>query len=297
MGHLEAQQGLPPGEYSPPFLEVDAESGPWLIRTQQASRIVRGGYPDYELDAEAGVMRFGDAGRFGLLAAVQILGTYSPEDHQWLWAWANPKLEQASAGLAAMRDEHEHVPELTNPTFKCTETKAWALAAAAAHLLGAQECYRIPGEIQTFVALTQITELGPEDPRGERPRQDPQRAEDALAQYAGPAAVNLGTLLVSSLQTQEPPLDAVLSALNTFSENLELMARSPVGQDTPAAQDAQRIAELMRKAVLCLSVPDPQALLEGARDVLSSLEFIARQFGAWPADEAAPPATAEEDAP
>ena len=146
MSYLEKQQGIESGEdYSPTFLELDAESGPWLVKVQQES--VTGRYPNWDLNAETGVITFGDDERTGVVASVQILGTYSADDNTWLWGWSSPEMGQQSAATAGVRDNNPDIPELTTPTFKCSETKAWSLSAAAAYAMQADTCYRLPGEI------------------------------------------------------------------------------------------------------------------------------------------------------
>jgi len=284
VGYLEQQQGLPPGKYSPPFLEIDKLSGPWLTKIQQESLIAKANLSEWDLNIEEGVIRFGDKERFKVMAAIQLLGTYSPDDGQWLWAWSNPETAKLGHASAVIRDKHEDVPELQEPTFKCTETKAWALAAAAAHQMEAQGCYRLPGEIQTFIALFDITELSPEDPRGELLGPDPEVAQQALAEYAGPMAMNIGGLLLDAVKGEALSIDEVISVIHTFSDNLEEITQSPAGKGTPAAAEASQLAKVMRQAVLCLSVPDQQALMEGAKEVLGSLQGVARRYGAWPGD-------------
>ncbi len=281
MSYLEKQQGIQSGDdYSATFLELDAESGPWLVKVQQESIITK--YPSWDLDAEEGVITFGDDERTGAVASVQILGTYSADDTTWLWGWSHPEMGQQAAATAKVRDDHEEVPELTTPTFKCTETKAWSLAAAAAYAMKADSCCRLPGEVELFVALFDVTELSADDPRSQHKKQDPEAAAQALAGFAGPAALNVGGLLLDSLRTDEVSVDEVIAALHAVCDNLKALSESPVGQGTPAAAEAAELSGVLRQGALALSVPPgTEAMEQGAREVLAVLQDVARRYGAW----------------
>ena len=284
MSYLEKQQGIQSAEdYSPTFLELDAESGPWLVKVQQESVI--GKFPDWDLNAEEGVITFGDDQRTGAVASVQILGTYSADDTTWLWGWSHPEMGQQSAAAARVRDDNPDVPELITPTFKCSETKAWALAAAAAHAMKADSCYRLPGDVYLFVALFDITELDSDDPRAAHKGPDPELAHKALAEFAGPAALNVGGLLLDALRTDEVPLDEVIAALHAVCDDLGQLSLSPVGQGTPAAVEAAQLSGLLRQGALALSVPPGSpALDQGARELLAVLKDVAQRYGAWTED-------------
>ena len=282
MSYLEKQQGIESGEdYSPTFLELDAESGPWLVKVQQES--VTGRYPNWDLNAETGVITFGDDERTGVVASVQILGTYSADDNTWLWGWSSPEMGQQSAATAGVRDNNPDIPELTTPTFKCSETKAWSLSAAAAYAMKAESCYRLPGEaVALFVALFDITELDEDDPRARHKGQDPDLAQQALVEFAGPAALNVGGLLLDALRTDEVPMDEVIAAVHAVCDNLAQLSNSPVGQGTEAAAEAAELAATLRQGALAISVPPGHpALEEGARQLLAVLQVVAKRYGAW----------------
>ncbi len=285
MSYLEKQKGIQPGDdYSPTFLELDAVSGPWLVKVQQESVVAK--YPSWDLNADEGVITFGDNERTGVVASIQILGTYSADDSTWLWGWSSPEIGQEAAKTAQVRDDHEEIPELTTPTYSCTKIKAWSVAAAAAHAMRAESCYCLPGEVDLFVALFDITELGDDDPRAAHKTSEPEAASRALAEFVGPAALNTGGLLLDALRTDEVPMDEVIAAIHAVSDNLAELARSPVGQGTPAASEAEQLAGVLRQGALALSVPPGHPSLEdGARQMLALLQDIAKRYGAWPEDE------------
>lgn len=285
MSYLEKQKGIQSGdEYSPTFLELDAKSGPWLVKVQQEA--VTSKYPNWDLNADDGVLTFGDDERTGVVASIQIIGTYTADDSNWLWGWSNPEMGQEAARTAQVRDEHEDIPELTNPTYKCTEIKAWSVAAAAAYAMKAESCYRLPGDdVSLFVALFDITELKADDPRAAHKTPEPAAAAEALADFVGPAALNVGGLLLDALRTDEVPMDEVIAAIHAISDNLGELSKSPVGKGTPAATEAELLAGVLRQGALALSVPPGHPALEdGARQMLAVLQDIAKRYGAWPED-------------
>jgi hypothetical protein len=287
VGYFDDKMGQPPCSFSPEFLEIDAEAGPWLSESQQGTPIDMERYPNYELELEEGVIWFGDQEHRGVVAAVQLVGSYTEEDHTWLWAWANPKsAEPLVQAVKQLKEEHPDVPEFEEPSHAYPESGAWALAAAAAYKMKSQTCFRLPGEVTLFVALYDITALEEGDPRATRPQQDPDLAMRALEDYAGPAMMHIGALLATKVEGEAPELDPVIAAIHETAENLESLNASPVGRDTPAADEALRLAEVMREAATRLSVPPgTQALTEAIQEVFALLRDIAQQYGVWPGEE------------
>lgn len=281
MSYFEEQQGLPPGEYSSKFLEIDAAAGPWLSESQRTSIITSRGFSDWDLDAERGVIQFSEKGQPGAVATIQVLGTFDPKVGTWLWSWSNPKLEALCQLTERVRDDNPDIPEFTEATHVCTEAKAWALAAAAALKMKADGCFRLSGDLITFVALFDIKELSSEDLETADRGPDPEAAMETLAEYAGPMALNIGGLLISALEHGEG-IDQIIEAIHGFSESLEQLAKSPVGQGTPAAEEAGELAAILRQGALCLAVPPGSpAVEEGARELLVLLRDVAQGYGAW----------------
>jgi Family of unknown function (DUF6882) len=287
LGYFDDKMGQPPSSLSPEFLEIDAEAGPWLEQSQQGSPIDLSQYPNYELDLQEGVIWFGNDERKGAVAGIQLLGTYTAKDQTWLWASANPKSEEAfTAALAKLQEDLAEVPEFAAPTCPASEAKAWALAAAAAYKMESQTCFRLPDEVTLFVALFDINVIGPDDPRAVRATTDPELAMKALEDYAGPAMLQLGAQLAQTVEQQEPVLDPVIAMMHEVAKNLDDLERSPVGQGSKAADEAGRLAAVIREAVPLLSVPpNSPALVEGVREVFVLFKDVAQQYGAWPQDE------------
>jgi len=287
VAYLEQTQGKPPGQYSEQLLAIDAESGPWLTRTQRTSTLLRSGCPRWELDLDEEVIWFGDEQRNSAVAAVQAIGTFSPEDGQWVWAWTGPPLANHATVAQRVCDTHPEVPEFQQQIIPADRLKAWTLAASVAYLIKAEGCFRLPGELELFVGLFNVTELAPDDPRAERRGQDPEQAREALAGFAGPAALEIGKRILRGLEDGQ--LDSAIETIYRVCENLEALAASPVGKDTPAAEEAAELAQKMRKQVMGLSLPPGHPELGASvKAVLAELEWIARRYGALPEEPSRP---------
>jgi hypothetical protein len=236
------------------------------------------------LDLEEGVIWLGDEEHNKVVAEVQLIATYTPDDSQFLWVWANQKFDDSAAPVAAMRDANPDVLEFSEPILTCNEIKSWTLAAAAAYTLKAETCYRLPGDVHTFLALFNVTEIPPTDPRHTRPVRDPDQASKALADYAGATAMAIGGMLIVGLKNHN--MDSSIEALYRFADKLSELGKSPVGKDTPAADEAKSLAELVRQQVIHISYPPEHPdLLEGISKVLSFLEALARKYDAWPGED------------
>jgi hypothetical protein len=95
------------------------------------------------------------------VAPAQIIGTYNTEDQTWLWAWANPsiddKLKVDALKLRKYGEEH-HIDKLTKRKWTGTEEDAWAMVALAVKLCEEQGAYRGPaGATHVFIAFGGVT--------------------------------------------------------------------------------------------------------------------------------------------
>jgi hypothetical protein len=281
MGYFDEQLGLPAEVYSSEFSIIERDAGAWLTSRQQETPIDKERYPGWDIDLDEGVIRFGAQEHKGLLARIEALGTYDRETGTWLWAWANPKLQKLAAGVEKLAKDLEEIPEFSQATMQGSLARAWAMAAAAGYKLGSATCVQIPGDVATFVALFDLTEVEGEATPPEEG--DPELAEQALADFAGPAAMHVGVLLMESLSSSKPSFEPAIQALHSISENLEQLSQSPVGRGTPAAGEALQIAATLRQATLMLSAPVlTDDVKQGIRELLALLRDIARRFGAWP---------------
>ncbi|WP_186456726.1 DUF6882 domain-containing protein [Sphingomonas suaedae] len=113
---------------------------------------------DYTFDQEAGrlVLKFG--GRRTIAAQGQILGSFDPRDHSFMWSWANPSIRpELCEDAARLKTEGERlgVAALTTPVQTVTFDDLLPLLALAAQDGGADGVYRcmVNGSTSLFVAL------------------------------------------------------------------------------------------------------------------------------------------------
>jgi uncharacterized protein DUF6882 len=128
-------------------LKTDAHRAAWGI-----DRIKR-----WDLNQDDGQLVFSFADGMKATAPAQIIGTYNTDDHTWLWAWANPsiedKLKSDALKLRKYGEEH-HIDRLTQRKWVGTEDDAWAMVALAVKLCGEQGGYRGPaGATHVFIAF------------------------------------------------------------------------------------------------------------------------------------------------
>ncbi|HEY5884075.1 MAG TPA: hypothetical protein VIT88_05275 [Pyrinomonadaceae bacterium] len=132
-------------------IKTDAHRAAWGI-----DRIKR-----WDLNQDDGLLVFSFADGIKATAPAQIIGTYNTKDHTWLWAWANPSIEdklKADALKLRKYGEEHHVERLTQRKWVGTEEEAWAMVALAVKLCGEQGGYRGPaGATHVFIAFGKVT--------------------------------------------------------------------------------------------------------------------------------------------
>jgi hypothetical protein len=110
----------------------------------------------WDLDQSVGdlVFTFSD----GMIARcpAQIIGSFDSAAGSWMWAWANPSIEDSlkRASMRVREYGREHnIGRLTSEEWMGTEDDAWKMAALACKLCEAQGVYRGPAGT-TFVFIT-----------------------------------------------------------------------------------------------------------------------------------------------
>jgi hypothetical protein len=114
------------------------------------------GEEEWFVDQAQGLIRFRFSDGSAAEAAVQIVGTFSPKDDTFLWAWDHPSVGeplQESANLVRDFGEEHQVPDYTASKVTCSEDDAWAFTAVAARLAGANGAYRVRAS-GTYVYMT-----------------------------------------------------------------------------------------------------------------------------------------------
>jgi hypothetical protein len=115
-----------------------------------------GSFDRWDLDQDAGTLVFTNSDGSTVTTTAQIIGSFSTRDNSWLWAWDNPsiddKLKADALKLKAYGQEHA-IEKLTSRKWTGTEEDAWAMAALAVKLAGAEGAYRGPSG-NSFVFIT-----------------------------------------------------------------------------------------------------------------------------------------------
>jgi len=114
----------------------------------------------WDLSQESGELVFTLPDGLKAVCPAQIIGTYNSEDHTWLWAWANPsiddKLKVDAIKLRKYGEEH-HIDRLTTRKWVGTEDDAWAMVAVSVKLFRKQGAYRGPaGATYVFIAFGEV---------------------------------------------------------------------------------------------------------------------------------------------
>jgi hypothetical protein len=115
----------------------------------------------WDLSQDSGRLTFSLPDGMKAVCPAQIIGTWNSEDHTWLWAWANPsineKLKVDALKVRKYGEEH-HIDRLTQSKWVSTEDDAWAMTALAVKLCGEQGAYRGPASATyVFIAFGEVT--------------------------------------------------------------------------------------------------------------------------------------------
>jgi Family of unknown function (DUF6882) len=118
------------------------------------------GYTDFRFSQETGQLVLSAPKKPAVVADVQLVGTVSKRSKTWLWAWANDtmaaKLKAESRRVRAYGRQHSY-SRLTLSRWPAERSDGWAMAAAQAHLFGADAAFRTPNASgETFMVLRNI---------------------------------------------------------------------------------------------------------------------------------------------
>lgn len=106
-----------------------------------------GDYPNWYYDQTTGELTFSDNGNKKIIIDYEEVGSLSFKSNTWLWAWANPHLEQkVKSEICKVRDygQKRNFKRLTNSKWKADEYDGWEMTAIAAYLMKAKGAYRVP---------------------------------------------------------------------------------------------------------------------------------------------------------
>ena len=124
------------------------------------SRFGIGSYQRYDYDQATKQIVFSNQGQPGVIADIEVVGTFSKASGTWMWSWANfsllPKVRTRMKRVRAL-GEQRRFPRLNTYLWPADEVDAWDMAAIAAHVLRAQGVYRSPGEsTDIYMTLSKI---------------------------------------------------------------------------------------------------------------------------------------------
>lgn len=105
-------------------------------------------------DRAAGQFALDDAAGVTTRVEAHVLGSFSPDELTWCWAWANRALANADrAAISRVRDTSE-LRVLRDEGFACTEPWSFAVAALAAHAIDPSlHIWRWPQRAHLFFAV------------------------------------------------------------------------------------------------------------------------------------------------
>lgn len=139
------------------------------IQTKQAANTAAWGLGStdrWDVDLEAGFIRFSNEDGFHATAPVQVVGTYVHEDGSWLWAWDNPSVDEHVIQAALLAREFGRLHDLSHFTTRklfCSADDCWRFAAVALHLSQGSGAYRGPTDTgwiyMTFGEVVLSTDL------------------------------------------------------------------------------------------------------------------------------------------
>jgi uncharacterized protein DUF6882 len=116
----------------------------------QCARVYRiSTWPQWNYKLEDATLVFSEAGIPRVVTSVQVVGTTSTKEKNWLWGWANGYLPpQVVSRMEEVRrfGKAEGIRELTEPYWPDDQYFGWAMTAIAAHVVGAKGAYRTPEE-------------------------------------------------------------------------------------------------------------------------------------------------------
>jgi hypothetical protein len=131
-----------------------------VLQSSLDHRLGIGSYERYDYDQATKQLVFSNKGVPGLIADLEVVGTYSKVAGTWMWSWANfSLLSKVRTRMKRVRTlgEQRSFPRLTTYLWPGEKSDAWDMAAIAAHVLRAQGVYRSPGEsTDLFMTISKI---------------------------------------------------------------------------------------------------------------------------------------------
>jgi len=106
-----------------------------------------GTYQNWYYDQLTGKLTFSDNGTKKLIIDYEEVGSVSEVTNTFLWAWANPHLEENIKTEIAKVKEYglkRNFEKLTNSKWTADQYDGWEMTAIASYLLKSKGAYRVP---------------------------------------------------------------------------------------------------------------------------------------------------------
>ena len=131
------------------FADLSKKAYEYLNKKQDSNNAIYkiGSYQNWYYDQHSGELTFSDSGVKKLIIDYEEVGSLSFKSNTWLWAWANPNLEdRIKSQITMVRDfgTKRNFRKLTNPKWSADQYDGWEMTAIAAYLMQAKGAYRVP---------------------------------------------------------------------------------------------------------------------------------------------------------
>ncbi|WP_420318756.1 DUF6882 domain-containing protein [Ekhidna sp.] len=111
-------------------------------------------------DDETGILEFLNGDTVKLRIKYQQVGTVSEISNTWLWAWANPNLEdniKIESKKVSELGEQKDFERLTKRKWNADEVDGWEMTSIMAYLTNSKGAYRIPGDsVIKFIVFKEL---------------------------------------------------------------------------------------------------------------------------------------------
>jgi hypothetical protein len=107
-----------------------------------------GTWQRFDMDQTTGTLTFSTAGKAGVIADIQVVGSTSKLTDTWLWSWGNASiLDAMKQDMATVRTygETHGFDRLTTRKWGGDDADGWEMTAAA-YILRPQGAYRAPDD-------------------------------------------------------------------------------------------------------------------------------------------------------
>ena len=160
--HMQSPDDLSKPMASEDFREYLTIAHDYLTNQQDICRNKYGlsTYQRWFYDQKTGLLEFFNGDTLKLRISYQEVGTISKVSNTWLWAWANPNLEEGIKTQSLRVKEFgrkENFDRLTKRKWVADEVDGWEMTAIMAYVINAKGAYRMPGEkVFSFVVFEKI---------------------------------------------------------------------------------------------------------------------------------------------